>query len=223
MDRYVDRVLEYGFGKVTTTAKWIAAPVLVAKPPPANFRLTFNYRPVNAVTVPLTWPMPHIDSELCDMAGSFYFAIIDFVSRYWQLPLAEESQELLSFMSSKHVVQPTRCIQGAKHAGANFQSKVEPLFTNIREHIKAWLDDFVLHCRTEEDLLDTLLKFFIICREANLKISIRKSQFFLQRVRWCGRIIDSTGVQFDPRNLSGLRGVELPISAGELCEYVHCL
>ena len=44
-----------------------------------------------------------------------------------------------------------------------------------------------------------------------------------QRIRWCGRIIDSNGVQFDPRNLGGLQGVELPISAGELCEYVHCL
>ena len=170
MDRYVDRVLDYGFGKVTTTAKCLAAPVLVAKAPPANFRVTFDYRPVNAVTVPLTWPIAQIDSELCDMAGSFYFAIIDFVSVYWQLPLAEESQELLSFISCKHFVQPTRCTQGAKNAGANFQSKIEPLFTNIREHIKAWLDDFVLHCRTEEGLIDTFLQFFINCREANLKI-----------------------------------------------------
>ena len=167
--------------------------------------------------------MPHIDSELCDMAGSLYFAIIYFVIGYWQLPLAEESQELLSFMSSKHFVQPTRCTQGAKNADANFQSKVEPLFTIIREHMKTWLDDFVLHCRTAEDLLDTFLKYFIICREANLKISIRKSQFFLQRVKWCGRIIDSTGVQFDRRNLSELQGIELRISAGEPCEYVHCL
>ena len=78
--------------------------------------------------------MPHIDSELCDMAGSFYFEIIDFVSGYWQLPLAEESQEVLSFMSSKHVEQPTRCTQGAKNPGANFQSTGERLFTYPRAH-----------------------------------------------------------------------------------------
>lgn len=223
MERYVSRVIEYGFGKVTTTAKWIAAPVLVTKPPPAYFRLTFDYRPVNAATVPMTWPMPHIDSELSDMAGSLCFDVIDFVSGYWQLPLNESSQELLSFMTANMVVQPTRCTQGAKNAGANFQSKVEPLFTEIREMLKAWLDDFVLHCRTEEDLLDTLVIFFRVCRQSNLKVSIRKSKFFLRRVRWCGRIIDSEGVQFDPRNLSGLLGIQLPRTAAELCEYVHCL
>ena len=110
-----------------------------------------------------------------------------------------------------------------KNRGTNFQSKVEPVFTNIREQIKAWVDDLVLHCRTEEDLFDTLLKFFIISREANLKISITKCQIFRQLVRWCGQIIESKGVQFDPRNQSGLQGIELPISAGELCEYVQCL
>ena len=47
MERYVNRVIEYGFGKVTTEAKWVAAPVLVAKTAPALFRLTFDYRPIN--------------------------------------------------------------------------------------------------------------------------------------------------------------------------------
>lgn len=114
MDRYVDRVLEYGYGKFTTTSKWIAAPVLVAKLQLANFTLTFHYTPVNAVTVPMRCPMPHIDLKLFDMTGNLFFAIIDFVSGYWQLPLIEEKQELLSFMRSKDVVQPTRFTQGAK-------------------------------------------------------------------------------------------------------------
>lgn len=140
MDRYVDRVLEYGFGKITTTAKWIATPVLLAKTPPANFRLTFDYSPVNDTTIPMTRPRPHIDSELRDMAGGLCFAIIEFVSVYWQLPSAEASQERLIFMNSKNVVQTTHCTQREKNAGANFQSKKEPLFNNIREHIKAWLD-----------------------------------------------------------------------------------
>ena len=98
MERYVQRLVEFGFGKVTTTAKWVAAPVLVAKPPSAHFLLTLDYRPINAATVPITWPMPHIDSELSDMAESKVFATIEFVSGYLQLPLAEHSQELLSFM-----------------------------------------------------------------------------------------------------------------------------
>ena len=124
MEHYVDRVIEYGFGKVTTEAKWVAARVLVAKPAPPLFRLTFDYRPIKAATVPMTRPMPDIDSEMADLAGSKFFAVIDFVSGYWQLPLDKKSQLLLSFMTTNKVVCPTRCTQGAKNAGANFQSIV---------------------------------------------------------------------------------------------------
>lgn len=155
MARYVDRILQYGFGKENANAR----------PPPENFRLTFDYKPGNASTLSATWPMPHLDAELGDIAGSKYFATIDFVSGYWQLPLEEVSQELLSFMTSNKVIQPTRCTQGEKSAASNFQAKVEPLFAEIRDQRKAWLDDFMLHNKTEKGLLGGLRLFLVVCRE----------------------------------------------------------
>jgi len=103
--------------------------------------------------------MPHIDSELSGLAGSTFFATINFPSGCWQLPLDEVSQELLCFMTPSTVLQPTRCTQGARNAGPTFQSKVEPLFVAIRELLKAWLDEFMLHNQTEEGLLDVLQGF----------------------------------------------------------------
>ena len=103
LSRYVKKLEEYGFVESNKNATWVAAPVLVAKPPPANYRLTIDLRPVNAATVPLTWPMPHIESELADLAGSKFFATIDFCSGYWQLPLHEQSQHLHSFVTPNGV------------------------------------------------------------------------------------------------------------------------
>ena len=31
--------------------------------------------------------MPHVESEVLDFAGSKFFAVVDFVSGYWHLPL----------------------------------------------------------------------------------------------------------------------------------------
>ena len=81
----------------------------------------------------------------------------------------------------------------------------------------------MLHCTTENGLLEVIEKFFCICRASKLKISSTKSDFFAQRVRWCGRLIDGNGYQFDPRNLSGLQNLHLSQNAGELCKFVHCL
>lgn len=37
MERYVDRVIKYGFGKFSSNSQCIAAPVLVEKPPTNRF------------------------------------------------------------------------------------------------------------------------------------------------------------------------------------------
>ena len=74
-------------------------------------------------------------------------------------------------------------------------------------------------------LLLVLGTFFRICREKGLKISAlaHKTKLFKRKVRWCGRIISGEGVQFDPDRVSGLKHAHPPTTAGELCQYVHCL
>lgn len=57
------------------------------------------------------------------------------------LPLSQDSQALLSFMTTNIVIKPTRSTQGVKNTGPNFQAKNEPLFHEICEQLKAWLDD----------------------------------------------------------------------------------
>ena len=215
----------YGFIKQNKNAKWAAAPLLVPKPPPVNYRLTFDYRPVNAATEAILWPMPHIESELSDTADSSAFAKLDFCYAYWQLPLGEDGQEALSFTTPNGIMKPIRTPQGGKNCASNFQAKVEPCFEEIRDNLKAWLDDFLIHCKDEHHLLRVLRIFFRICRERRLQVSAlaHKTKLFKHKVRWCGRIISKVGVQFDPDRVSGLKDAHPPTTAAELCQYVHCL
>ena len=122
--------------------------------------MTVDLRPVNAETEAFSWPMPHIDSEIYDFMGSSVFATMDFCSGYWQLPLEKESQEYHSIITLEGIYSPTRTQQGAKNSVANFQSKVEPLFRGMRENLKAWLHDFLVHSTDEKALLLLLERFF---------------------------------------------------------------
>lgn len=219
--RYVRELLKLGFVKPVTSPEWVSAPLVVPKRPPAMYRLTVDYRPVNAVTRPTFWPMPNIEAELADTRGSTAFAGIDFCSGYWQAPLHPESQPLFAFSTPDGVVMPTRTTQGGCNSAANFQEKVEQCFTELKDHLKAWIDDFMLFAPTEEDLLRILRRFFEICRKRRLIVSLPKSDFYLSEVIWCGRIVDAKGVRFHPKNIAGLIDSDPPRTAGELCEYVH--
>ena len=221
MARYVRQLLKLGFVKKATAPEWVSAPLIVPKRPPAMYRLTVDYRPVNNATLQTFWPMPNIEAELSDARGAKAFASIDFCSGYWQAPLHEDSQPLFAFMTPDGVVMPTRTTQGGTNSAANFQEKVAECFSELRDNFKAWIDDFMIFAEDEKHLLRVLRRFFEICRKRRLIVSLPKSDFFLTEATWCGRIIDTDGVRFNPSNLSGLKDCDLPRTAGELCEYVH--
>ncbi len=128
-----------------------------------------DLRPVNAATVPCTWPLDRIDSEVMDLSGSNVFASIDCCSGYWQLPMDPDSQLLHAFMAQNSFVQPTRTLQDDKNAVAKFQSKVEPCFREMRDLMKARLDEVCLNQKDEAGLLEVLEIFMEICREKGQK------------------------------------------------------
>lgn len=219
LNAYFKRLMELDFCMEMPTATWQAAPLLVAKPKSkAKYRLAIDLRPVNAATIKESWPMPHLDSEVLDFEGSGAFAVLDFVSAYWQLPVHRDSYECCGIVGPRGVVASKRVLRGLANATAYFQSTVEPLFSSLRSNMKAWLDDFNLHCKDEDHLLDLLAEFFSICRKYRLKLSAKKCVFF----RWCGRIIKQDGYTLDPSRIEGLREMREPITAEELCQFVHC-
>lgn len=223
MRHYVKKLLQLDLIRHAERTEWVSAPLIVPKKPPAMYRLTVDYRAVNSATVKNTWPMPHIDSVLSDVRGAGAFATMDFCSGYWQLPLHEDSQHLHAFMTPDGVMQPTRTTQGGCNSAANFQACVEPCFSELRENLLAWLDDFALHGRTETDVMNTIARFLAICRQHNLVISLPKSTFFATSIRWCGRILDAKGVRMNPENYEGVRDAQEPQTASELCQYLHCM
>ncbi len=74
-------------------------------------------------------------------------------------------------------------MQGGKNSGANFQSRVAPLFASLQDNTKAWTDNFLLRHSDEAGLLEVLRKFFAICRERRLKLSAKRFYSFSEIVR----------------------------------------
>ena len=151
LNKYTDTLEEMGLNRRNPDAEWVAVPLLVSKPnSKAKLRMTIDLRPVNAATMRQVSPMPHMDSECTDFKGSTCFSGLDFVSGYWQMPMEEESQELHSFVTPKAVYSPTRTLPGVTNAVFNFQSIIAPLFNELDENIKVWLDDINVHAKGEE-------------------------------------------------------------------------
>lgn len=113
-------------------------------------------------------------------------------------------------------------IPGLTNAAAHFQSTVEPIFKELRSHLKAWTDYFNVHTKDETTLLKLLRRFFEICKNTGLLISAKRRCMFAQEIKWSGRLVNGEGYTMDPPNVEGLRDMHEPLTADKLCEFIHC-
>lgn len=167
--------------------------------------------------------MLQVEASLSPILSSLFIAGTDFSARYLQLSLDAASQSLVAFMTADDIVQPSRTTQGGRNSPAYFEAKVEPWFATLQDHLPAWLDDFVLHASTGQELLDVLEKFLQKCAERNRLISILKSGFFATSIEWFGGLIVSYGVRISPARYSALANASEPRTGAELSQYLHCI
>jgi Reverse transcriptase (RNA-dependent DNA polymerase) len=136
--------------------------------------MTVDLRVPNASTKPTVWPMPNHQDELHDLHGSEVFATLDFFQGYWQIPLHKDSQICQYFVTPDGVYTPTRARHGTRNATQHLQSVFVVTMDDIKCNIKVWLDDCLLHTKTEDDLLATLNLFLKKCQKYGFKLHASK-------------------------------------------------
>jgi Reverse transcriptase (RNA-dependent DNA polymerase) len=142
--------------------------------------------------------------------GSEVFATLDFCQGYWQIPLHKYSQDFQSFITPDGVYTPTRALYGRRNAAQHLQSVLAVMMDDIKSNIKVWLDDCLLHTKTEDDLPATLNFLFKKCQEHGLKLDASKCVLFATTMRYCGSLITKDGVRFDPNNMEALQTMQEP-------------
>jgi hypothetical protein len=91
---------------------------------------------------------------------------------------------------------------------------------DINSNVKVWLDDCLLHTKTEDDLLATLNFFFKQCQEHGLKLHAINCVLFTTTMRYCGRLITKNGVLFDSKNMEALQTMQETQNGADLVQYV---
>jgi Reverse transcriptase (RNA-dependent DNA polymerase) len=207
-------------GLVYTEAEWASPPLIPLKPGPDQYRMTIDLHVPYASSKPTAWPMPNLQDELQDLHGSEGFATLDFCQGYCHIRLHKDSQDCQSFITADGVYPPTRVLHGTRNATQDLQSVFVFMMYDIKSNIKVWLDDCLLHTKTEDDLLATLNFFFKQYQEHDLKLHASKCVFFATAVRYWGRLITKDGVRHDPKNMEALQTMQEPQNGADLIQYV---
>ncbi|POM67205.1 Hypothetical protein PHPALM_16832 [Phytophthora palmivora] len=222
LDEHIAQLMQFGFIKKNNLSKWASNAVPVRKSDDkTGFRVTNAYIDVNKRTVPIAGTMPHLSVVLSFVAGVKFIAKFDMFKGFWQIMLAEECQEIFSFMTHDGVYTPLRVPQGATDSALHFQNQMQTVYKPLLyKGALVWIDDVIVYGKTEEEFLANLKLFYELTAEYRLKLNAKKSVLMSFEVSWCGRIIDGEGIRQDPQRLSGLVSLPLPKTAADLQRFL---
>lgn len=154
-----------------------------------DIRICIDFRAVNALTTPNTYPLPRIDNLLATVSAAMYLTTLDLTKGYHQIRMTEESIPKTAFITHSGKYEYTRLPFGLSNAPAHFQKCMDDTFRDLP--VQAYLDDVVVATDTWESHIHLLSQVFQQCRERKLTLKLKKCCFTSATLDYLGHTISS--------------------------------
>ena len=194
--------------------------VLLTPKPNNEWRFCVDYRRLNDATSKLGWPIPNIHQMLRRIGESKakIFAKIDFTKGYYQAPLSMSSRALTAFICFCGVYQWLRVPMGLKGAPSYFQKEMATLVLGGLIHIilELYIDDILIHGKTEDEFLERVRKVFERLRNYRITVNPKKCIFGAPRIEFVGHEINEKGMKFSEEKIRKVIDFAVPITPKQL-------
>ena len=100
IEKQCEEMLKNNIIEQAPACEW-QSPVVMVKKKSGEYRFAVDYRKVNSVTVPHSFPLPRLD-DVFDALGDAQarlYSSIDLFNGFWQVPVAEESRNSTGFVT----------------------------------------------------------------------------------------------------------------------------
>ncbi|KAL1282575.1 hypothetical protein QQF64_001378 [Cirrhinus molitorella] len=169
MKTEVEYLLENGLAE-PSFSPW-SSPCLLVPKPDGTFRFCTDYRKVNSVTVPDSYPMPRMEDCIDSLGSAKFVTKLDLLKGYWQVPLTSRAAEISAFVTPDDFLQYKVMAFGLRNAPATFQRLVNTVLSGI-PNCNAYLDDLVIYSSDWQEHL-TLLKIVFTRSHWSTRLSTR--------------------------------------------------
>ncbi len=111
---------------------------------------------------------------------------------------------------------------GLKGAGPFFQRSManKVLAGYVTRICEIYIDDLLVHGRTDDELLDNLRKILVRLRTNNVTANPEKTELGLDEVEYVGHLISSEGTSFTPEKRLQVLDFPLPATQKALLQFI---
>ncbi|CAM8988278.1 unnamed protein product [Rhodiola kirilowii] len=207
--------------KTGITVEKSAAGEMVTTRVKNGWRMCIDYRKLNAVTRKDHFPLPFIDQMLDWLVGKSYFCFLDGFAGYYQIPIAPEDREKMTFTCPFGTFAFHRMCFGLCNAPGTFQRVVTSIFSDmIDTFIEVFMDDFTVYGDTFDACLDNLITVLARCVSMNLVLNYEKCHFMVTHGVVLGHIVSHEGIKVDKAKIDLIVTLPYPSTVRDIKSFL---
>ena len=152
-----------------STSPW-QSPVYLCKKASGDYRFAVDYRALNKLTEPESYPVPLLGNIFDTISAAYakFFTALDLASGFWQIPMDPLDRHKTSFASRKRTFEFLRMPFGLRNTPTTYQRRMCKVFQGLNwKVLLVYMDDIIDFSSTFEEHLDHLKQVFERLQDAN--------------------------------------------------------
>ena len=204
---------------VNYVTEWVSPSMFVPKPN-GGVRMVTDYTAINKVIERPIHPFMSATDTIRQIGPKAkFFATLDAVSGYFQVPLSEEAMLLTTFLTPWGKFCYTRGPMGFKATQDWWNQISDIVVIDYQEWCAKIVDDILIWASTFEELIERIRLVLQKCRDNDITISEKKLQIG-QEVKFAGYIVSKDGIRPDPEKVICLREFPEPKDVTDLRSFL---
>ena len=202
--------------KVTVPTEWCSGMVQVPKDDPSQIRICADLTNLNRAVMRDTHPSASVDATLAKISGAKIMTKLDANSGYYQIPLADESKLLTTFITPFGRYCYNRVPFGLVSAGDIFQRCMRDILEGI-DGVVCHMDDLLIYSTTsklEHD--ERVRKVLDRLKLAGMTLNQKKCKFSQTSLTFLGHLVSVDGIRADPDRVKDLQDLPDPTNKTQL-------
>ena len=176
-----------------------------------------DYRQLNANTVTDSFPIPHVNEILADVACGKVFGQLDMTHSFFQTRMHADDVPLTAVNTPWGLYEWVVMPMGIKNAPAIHQRQ---LSVTLRKHIgkicHVYVDDIAIWSKSIEDHKINVAKVLQTLADNKLYCNPKKSKLFCSEIRFLGHRISAKGIDIDEGKADWVMNWPQPTSAKQV-------
>lgn len=180
------------------------SPVVLVKKKDGSFRMCIDFRQLNSMTKPETYPLPYLEDIIDRIQGCVVFTKLDLKSGYWQIMMRADDQAKTAFVTHTGAYQWRRMPFGLRNATSTFQRIMRKVLAGLEHFCEVHVDDILIFSQSEEKHLEHLKLVLDRLKEANFILNLPKCEFMVDELVFVGHKFSKSGISPDPAKLKAI-------------------